>query len=120
RETNYVNNISAAAAIAVTAAVPADFIVSSVQTADSVFTIFNSGIIYTVINNGSGAATGTWTDSVFISCSPIYTTTTSYFIGKRIQVRTIAPATAYTDTLNVNMKMGFEINNCFPGAMYGN
>jgi ELWxxDGT repeat protein len=120
KETNYVNNISAPASTSVTAATPADLIVSNVQAADSVFTIFTDRIIFTVTNGGSGIATGIWTDSVFISCNPTFNAATSYYIGRRTQSRTIAPAGTYTDTLTVNMKFGFDINDCFPEAMYGN
>ncbi len=120
KETNYANNLSAAAATTVTAATPADLIVSNVQAADSVFTVFTDRIIFTVTNGGSGAATGTWTDSVFISCNPTFSTAASYYIGKRTQARTLGPSAAYTDTLTVNMKYGFQFNDCFPEAMYGN
>ncbi len=120
KETNYVNNLSAAAATSVSAATPADLIVSNVQAADSVFTIFTERIIYTVTNGGSGVATGTWTDSIFISCNPAFNAATSYYIGKRTQVRTVASLGTYTDTLTVAMKYAFQINSCFPEAMYGN
>jgi len=120
KETNYVNNLSAATATSVTAATPADLIVSNVQTDDSVFTIFSEKIIYTVTNGGSGVGTGVWTDSIFISCNPTFNAATSYYIDKRTQVRTVAPSGTYTDTLTVNMKYSFEINNCFSAAMYGN
>jgi ELWxxDGT repeat protein len=120
KETSYINNISAAASTSVTAATPADLIVSNVQTADSVFTVFTNRIIFTVTNGGSGLATGTWTDSVFISCNPTFNAATSYYIGKRTQSRSIAPSANYKDTLTVNMKYGFEFNNCFTAAMYSN
>lgn len=120
KETNYINNLSAAAAISVTAATPADLIVSNVQTDDSVFTIFSERIIYTVTNGGSGVATGTWTDSIFISCNPAFNAASSYYIGKRAQTRTVTPSANYTDTLTVAMKYAYQINNCFPEAMYGN
>ena len=119
RETNNTNNISNAAATTVTAAVPADFIVSNIQTADTVQTIFTDRIIYTVTNNGSGLATGTWTDSIYISCSPTYNAATSFYIGKRTQTRTVAPSAAYTDTLTVSMKYGFDMIDCLPETMYG-
>jgi ELWxxDGT repeat protein len=120
RETNYVNNLGLAALTNVLAAIPADLVVSSVQTTDSVFTVFPSQIIYTVTNGGSGIAADNWTDSVFISCNPLFSPATSYFIGKRNQVRNVAPGATYRDTLTVNIKYSYNINNCFAEAMYGN
>ena len=120
RETTYANNRSNAAATVVTSAIPADLIVSAVQAADSVFTVFNERLIFTVTNSGSGVATGTWTDSVYISCSPVFNPATAYFIGRRAQSRTVAPAASYTDTLTLSMRYGFEINICFPEAMFAN
>ncbi|HMT96322.1 MAG TPA: CARDB domain-containing protein [Ferruginibacter sp.] len=120
RETNYSNNISAAAATSVTAATPADLVVSSVQPDDSVFTIYPEKIIYNVTNSGSGVTTGTWTDSVFISCNPVFSPASSYFIGKKSQTRTVAASGNYTDSLTVFMKYAFEYNLCFPEAQTGN
>ncbi len=120
KETNYVNNLSAAAATLVSAAVPADFVVSSVQAADSVFTVYPDRIIYRVTNGGSGPATGTWTDSVFISCNPVFNPANSYFIGRRTQSRTVPASGIYLDTLPLAMKYAFEINACFPEGMFSN
>ncbi len=121
RETNYANNISAAASTLVSAATPADFVVSSVQTDDSVFTVFPERIIYTVNNNGSGVATGTWTDSLFISCNPTFSPATSYYVAKRTQTRTVAASSGiYTDTFNVNLLYTYQYNDCFPAIMYSN
>lgn len=119
RETSYANNLSNAAATTVTAAVPSDLVVSNILMADTVQTIFADRIIYTVNNSGSGQATGTWTDSIYISCSPTFNASTSYYIGKRTQTRTVSPAGSYTDTLTLNLKYGFDINDCFPETMYG-
>lgn len=71
RETNYTNNISAAAATFVSATSPNDLVVSAVQLADTVFTLYNNYIKYTVVNNGTGTTAGNWTDSVFISCGSV-------------------------------------------------
>ena len=72
KETNMLNNRSSSVITTVSAAQPADLIVSSVQPVDSVFTIFSSPFKYTVSNNGSGATIGNWTDSLFISCSLVF------------------------------------------------
>ena len=118
RETNSANNRSISAATSVTAAIPSDLIVASVIPADSVFTIFSSKLKYTVVNNGSGTTAGTWTDSLFISCSPSFNPATSYYIGKLSQSRTIPSAGNYTDSININLKYGYEINSCFPELMH--
>lgn len=118
-ETNYSNNINSASTI-VTAATPADMIVSDVQTGDSVFTIFPEKIKYNVTNNGSGATTGTWTDSLFISCNPVFSPASSYYIGKKTQTRSVASMDSYTDSISLELKFAFEYNICFPEAMNGN
>ena len=114
RETNANNNTSAAATIAVTAAAPVDLVVSNIQLADTVFTVFSTSIKYTVANNGTAAAAGSWKDSIYISCSPIFNRATSYYIAKRIHSETVPAGSSYTDSFTVNMDFAFHINNCFP------
>lgn len=119
KETNHVNNTSIAAAVSVTAALPADLIVSAVQPQDSVFIQSAALFKYTVINNGTGQASGTWTDSLFISCSPVFNAATAKFITKRTQARVIGAGGNYTDSFtHVIPLMSYEINTCFPQQTY--
>lgn len=118
RETNSANNISIGAGSLVSAAIASDLVVSSVILADSTFTVFSSKIKYTVANNGSGTTAGTWRDSLFISCSPTFSPATSYYIGKLDQTRTITTGGNYTDSINLNLLMAYNINSCFPQVMY--
>ena len=120
RETNYANNRSAATATLVAAATPADLIVSSVQTTDSVLTHFAQQIIYAVTNNGLGTTAGIWTDSLFVSCNAIFGRATSFFIGSKKQTRQVASTVTYTDTVTVNIRYGFEELPCFPAQMHSN
>ncbi|MBK8710653.1 MAG: hypothetical protein IPL97_02035 [Niastella sp.] len=83
RETNANNNISAAAATIVSAGAPNDLIVSSIDLADTVRSIFPTYIKYTVTNNGTGTTAGVWTDSIFISCSPVFSNATAYYVTRR-------------------------------------
>lgn len=116
-ENNYNNNISAAASINLSAAVPADLRITQLQFPDSVFTQSNSFIRYTIENNGTATASGKWTDSIFISCSPTYQPSTSYLVGTRPQNRTIAAGNSVVDSFNVGVLLfGFQYNNCFPQA----
>lgn len=114
RENNANNNISIAAATLVTPAAPCDLVVSNIQMGDTVYAIFPSGIKYTVTNNGTAAAAGTWTDSIYISCSPTFNPATSYYIAKRSHGGIVSAGSGYTDSFNVNMPFAFYINNCFP------
>lgn len=119
KETNMLNNRSSSVMTTVSAAQPADLVVAAVQPVDSVFTIFSSPFKYTVNNNGSGATIGHWTDSLFISCSPVFSPATSYFIAKRFQQRTVQAGGNYTDSFTLTMpKMSYEISNCFPQQMH--
>lgn len=114
RETNYSNNISSAAPTSVINPTPADLVVTSVPLADSLFTIYNSKIKYTVTNNGPGSTYGTWTDSIFVSCNPVYSPVNSYFVAKRNQSGTLNTGTSYTDSVNLNMQFSWTYNSCFP------
>ncbi|MBL7749357.1 MAG: hypothetical protein JNM19_18095, partial [Chitinophagaceae bacterium] len=119
KETNSTNNISLSAGTLITAASPADLIVSIVQPQDSVLIQSPALFKYTVINNGSGATIGNWTDSLFISCSPVFNASTAKFVTKRSQTRVLQAGSNYTDSfLYVIPKMSYEINSCFPQLMY--
>ncbi|MGB3005899.1 MAG: CARDB domain-containing protein [Chitinophagaceae bacterium] len=115
RETNPNNNVSAAAIIIVTSAAANDLVVSTIQLADTVFSVFPTYLKYTVINNGTGTTAGsTWKDSIFISCSPTFTQATSYYIARRSHNEIVPGGSSYTDSFYVNMPFAFFINNCFP------
>lgn len=118
RETSYSNNISAAAVTNVQNPTPADLIVTTVPLADSLFTIYNSKIKYTVTNNGPGSTYGNWADSIFISCSATYNPATSYFVAKREHNEIITSGASYTDSFNVSMSLSWQINACFPQTAY--
>lgn len=118
RETNMNNNTSVSAVSSITAALPADLIVSSVQPKDSVMMIFPTTFKYTVTNNGTGATTGYWTDSVYFSCSPAFNASAT-LIASRVQNRILAAGESYTDSFALVVpKMSYEANSCFPQQMY--
>ncbi|MBK9937782.1 MAG: hypothetical protein IPP02_05205 [Chitinophagaceae bacterium] len=115
RETNATNNLSVSAMTTVSAAVPADLVVSNIQMPDTTFTIFIRYLTYTVTNNGTGTTAGTWTDSVFFSCSPSFNVATNNYMAKKLQTRAIPPGGSYTDTIMFTIpKMSYELNSCFP------
>ena len=119
KETNQTNNISVAATLSVTAAPPADLIVSSVLPQDSVLLQSPALFKYTVINSGTGPTIGNWTDSLFISCSPVFNAATAKFVTKRTQTRVVPSGGNYTDSFTYTIpKMSYEINNCFPQQTY--
>lgn len=114
-ENNYNNNVSAAASINLSAAVPADLRITQLQFPDSVFTQRNNFIKYRIENNGAAEANGQWIDSLFISCQPVFDRSTSYFVADRKQTRTLAAGANVTDSFNLGIqRFGFEFNNCFP------
>lgn len=115
RETNSLNNLSVAAMTTVSAALPADLVVSNIQMPDTTFTIFTRSLAYTVTNNGTGTTAGTWTDSVYFSCSPTFNVATNNYMAKKVQTRAIPPGGSYTDTITFTIpKNSFELNSCFP------
>lgn len=120
RETSYTNNLSVSTLTTYTAAVAADLIVTSITPADSVFTIYGSPFRYRVTNNGSGTTLGTWTDSIYISCSPVYTPQTSYAVAARTHTKRIGAGESYEDTFNLKLPLSYTINACFPVQMYNN
>lgn len=118
KETNNSNNLSTSTATSITAATASDLVVTAVNPGDSIFTIYPQLVAYTVTNNGTGTTQGSWKDSLFVSCSPVYSRANSYFIGSKTQTRNIAASGSYSDSITVNMKYGYEINSCFPEQMY--
>ncbi|HNU13651.1 MAG TPA: CARDB domain-containing protein [Chitinophagaceae bacterium] len=118
RETSYSNNISAPAVTNVLNPTPADLVVTTVPIADSIFTIYNSKIKYTVTNNGPGSTYGNWSDSIFISCNATYNPATSYFVAKREHNEIVTSGGSYTDSFNVSMSLSWHINPCFPQTAY--
>ncbi|MBC7934798.1 MAG: hypothetical protein H7Y86_05480 [Rhizobacter sp.] len=116
-ETNYTNNIkiAAGATTIVSAALPNDLIVTSATWPDTLFTMKNNFVKFAVKNNGVGTASGSWTDSLFVSCSPTFNRGNSIFLTKRTQVRTLFPDSSYRDSFYVDVpKYGYELNACFP------
>ncbi len=120
RETNYANNVSAATATVFAPASPVDLVVTNMQATDTVVTVFPSSISYTVTNNGTGTAAGTWTDSIFVSCNPVYGQQTAYYIGKKQQTRTLPASSSFTDTFKLNIPFTYYINNCFTQFDFNN
>lgn len=115
RETTYSNNRSVSAGTMVVAAQPSDLIVSGVQAPDSVFTIYSNRVSYTVSNNGTGSTAGSWKDSLFVSCSPVFNRATSVFVATRSQSRSTEAGSNYSDTFSFTMpKMSYEYLACFP------
>lgn len=117
-ETNSNNNISTGAATTVTPAVANDLVVTSVVVPDSSFTKLPAYFKYTVANNGAGTTAGTWTDSLFVSCSATFSPGTSYYIGKRLHSEIVPGGSSYTDSFYLNLDYLFNYSNCFPALLY--
>jgi len=119
KETNLNNNRSVAAAVNVTIAVAKDLFVSSVQLpnnlTDTVFTLYPVLLKYTVANNGADSIAGkTWTDSIFVSCTPAFNANTAYYLGKRVHNNLLTPGQNYSDSLFITIpKFSYELNGCF-------
>ncbi len=120
KETNLNNNVSTGAAVSVAPGSPADLVVSNITLADTVFTVFAQPFKYTVTNNGPDTASGSWIDSVFISCSPAFNPSTAFFITRRNQSHVLPSGSNYSDSFTIAMNYSFYINGCFPLARDAN
>jgi len=125
-ETSYSNNVNAATVAAtVTVTIPppsatCDLQVSAIGIADTVFSKLPISLQYTVTNNGLGTTQGTWTDSIFISCSPTFNAATASFVALKKQSRSIDGGNSYTDVVNFTTDFANNINSCFPIQQYNN
>ncbi len=114
KETNYNNNLNSSS-LTYSPGLAADLIVSSIDVADSVFSVYGFPLKYVVSNNGSGTTYGTWIDSIFISCQPVFNRATSFFAGLRNQTRQVPGGGNYADSFQVTVPLTYLINNCFTG-----
>jgi hypothetical protein len=115
KETNYSNNIKSAS-LAYTPGIASDLMVTQVSVPDSGFAVFGIPFTYAVSNIGSGTTYGTWTDSIFISCQPLFNRSSSFFAGTRSQTRSIDNGNNYTDSFQLIFPLTYFINNCFSGV----
>ncbi len=101
RENNYANNINTTpGSTNVTLAPAPNLIVSNITVPNSVTSVIGFPFSYTIPNNGPGTTTGTWTDSIFVSCSPTYDPSTAYGVGVRTHSDAIASGGSYTDSFS--------------------
>ena len=119
-ETNINNNISSAVAIAVSPGSPVDLIVSDFTLADTVLTSHAQLFCYTVINNGPNTTSGSWVDSLFVSCNAVFNQSTSYFIGLRNHSEILTSGASYRDSFYLTMPYSYYINSCFPQSLNTN
>jgi CARDB/PKD-like domain len=120
RETNMANNLSTASPIVVSPGAAADLIVSVLQTADTVYSSFPTKVKYTIVNNGPATTSGAWTDSLFISCSPVFNPATAFHVIARAHNKVVASGSSYADSFDVNLKLSYLYNTCFPKTEIAN
>jgi CARDB/PKD domain len=117
-ETSFANNINTASVAIIVIAPPAsatcDLQVSNIVMADTVYTKLPIQIQYTVPNSGLGTALGTWTDSIFVSCSATFNAATAKFVAARQQNRIVPGGSSYTDAFNFTTDFTNSLNTCFP------
>jgi CARDB/PKD-like domain len=112
KEINLNNNTNLSGApVTIGLTPPADLQVTSIAMSDTVFSVVGFPFKYTVTNTGSGLASGTWKDSIFISCSNIFNAATAYFVGVRTQQNYIPASGNYSDSFNLSIPLTFLINN---------
>lgn len=112
KETNLNNNTNTTGApVTISLTPPPDLQVSSIVMSDTVFSVLGFPFKYTVTNTGSGLASGAWKDSIFISCSNVFNSSTAYFVGERTQQNYIPAGGNYSDSFSLNLRLTFLINN---------
>ncbi|TAD84660.1 MAG: hypothetical protein EAY75_12680 [Bacteroidetes bacterium] len=116
RENNYTNNLSAAASVVVTAAVPADLQVTAVQLPDSVWAYRQNTLRYSIANVGSAPAIGESTDSIFMSCNPVFNYNTSFLLAVANRVRNISAGASVADSIIISPTYGYFYHSCFARA----
>jgi hypothetical protein len=112
RETNYGNNRTNRP-VNISAATPADLVVSNLHLPDTLRAFKNNRISYTTTNTGSATANGPWTDSIYFSCSPIFNPATAYFVMSRQQQRNLSPGASFTDAFDVVPNAAYQYHGCF-------
>jgi hypothetical protein len=112
RETNYGNNRTNRA-LNLSAATPADLVVSGLQLPDTLRAFKNNRFSYTVTNIGSASAIGPWTDNIYFSCSPTFHPSTAYLVVSRQNNRNLPPGASYTDAFDVAPDAAYQYHGCF-------
>jgi CARDB/PKD-like domain len=112
KETNLNNNTNTTGApVTISLTAPPDLQVSSIVMSDTVFSSLGFPFKYTVTNTGSGLASGAWKDSIFISCSNVFNSSTVYYVGVRTQQNYIPASGNYSDSFSLFVPLTFLINN---------
>jgi hypothetical protein len=122
-ETNFANNVSIAAAVSIAtppASATCDLQVTAISIADSIFAKLPMQIQYTVTNSGLGTTQGSWVDSIYVSCSPVYNPATATFLTKVPQTRSIIAGGQYTQLHSFISDFANNLNPCFPIQQYNN
>lgn len=114
RESSYANNINGSAAVVISQPLAADLVATSLNVADTVRTVFPTIVTYTIRNDGAASAAGTWTDSLFVSCAPVFNRNTAFYIGRKTLNRTLAVGESRTDTIRTSIGFTYDISSCFP------
>lgn len=112
KENNLYNNTNTSGApINITLSPDPDLQVTSINMANTVYTSTGFPFKYVVTNTGDGIASGTWKDSIFISCNSTFNAVTSYFVALRTQQNYVPTGVNYTDSFNMILPFTFPINN---------
>ena len=119
-ETNSGNNRSVSTQTNFAVAPPVDLLVTAITTPDTITTAFIRKIRYTVTNTGSGTATGSIRDSLFVSCSNSFNPATATYLQLFSNTVNLAPGESYTDSGNVTIPLTYLMNACYPNQDYNN
>ncbi|MDA3616640.1 CARDB domain-containing protein [Polluticaenibacter yanchengensis] len=119
KETNSVNNRSAAAGIMISPAMPADLSVSTLNIPDTLMALTSGTIIYTVTNSGTGDISGTWPDKIYVGCTNTFQQQNAILVGKKEKYRQVAAGQSYTDTLPYELPyMMHTLSSCFANGTF--
>lgn len=112
KEISLSNNTSnTGALINITLTPPPDLQVTSINITDTIWSVLGFPFKYTVTNTGSGLASGSWKDSLFISCNSSFNSSSAYFIGLRTHQEYLPATVSYSDSFNLVLPITAMINH---------
>lgn len=111
-EISFANNTNVAGApINIGLSPSPNFSVSGIYLGNPVFSSTGFPIKYTVANTGVGTVSGTWNDSLFISCNSTFNPATAYFVGVRTQQLYVPSGGSYSDSFNLTVPLTYSLIN---------
>lgn len=120
-ESDFGNNVSAAASSNVATAPLVDLTVPQVIVPANATAPGTVQVKYQIQNNGGNPANGLSKDSIYMVCNPVFSYEDAVFVGVRENTRAIAAGSNAWDSVSVSIpKQAYLLNDCFSKANTSN